>query len=72
MINKNGFNFEVVNYEQHFDGSNWVNKQVVCITPDVQTRHDLQDNGNLSDYPQYKYYPSCDTLEEIVEDIVAY
>ena len=71
-INKNGFNFEIVQHGQHFDGLSWINKQVVSITPETQTWYDLQDNGNLNEYPQYKYYPSDDSLEEIVEDITAY
>jgi len=68
-ITKNGFNFKIVQYEQHFNGTTWVNKKVVEITPTQQTWYDLQDNGGLENYPEYHTRDTDETLEDIVYDL---
>ena len=53
-ITKKGFNFSVVQQTSHYNGTTWVNKKVVEITPTKQTWYDLKDNGGLENYPEYR------------------
>ncbi len=69
IITKNGFNFRVVQQTQHYNGTTWINKKVVEITPTEQTCYDLQDNGGLENYPEYHTRDVDETLEDIVYDL---
>tara|TARA_R110000824_G_scaffold225179_1_gene412804 strand:+ start:617 stop:838 length:222 start_codon:yes stop_codon:yes gene_type:complete len=68
-IFKNGFQFQVVQQTQHYNGTTWTNKKVVEITPTGQTRYDLQEHGELENYPEYHTRDVDETLEEIVYDL---